>query len=526
MIERIVLVVSIDFEKFVSFLKRLQLKCDKESIQLKEYSPNEVIERDEEIFSSLKAGCRVVIWPVLRREDAKPVEDIILKLTRLRNMSGYVYVLAASRHLFDSTITRYIRIKEIPLSDEKERRKFIEAFMKHNNLPPPENLQELVNLTAGLTLYDMKMLFQESLKKHGKIISSEITEYKRRLLLNYGLEYIEPKFGFEVIGGYNYLKEYAKKMLVELIRNPDLVKYYGLNIPRGILLYGPPGTGKTTFAYALAKEVNLPVVKITPATIMYSSEVERRLDEVIKIIEALSPIIVFIDEFDQLSLRREIVSSTADAGLTRRIENMLLDWLGSPNRRSIVIGSTNYIEQIDPAFLRPGRIDEIIPVFLPDYHARKEIWEIHTKVKRKLPLASDIDFYELADLTYCFTGAEIEQCVVETAKKAMMRGLKEINMQMFRETIEFRKPSIADREKSFMEIVGSLSSLETEGKLMINREFIIEALAEYAMLERQITDNIDRYFSTFEASNPELVEKIKQEILRKRRERALTEAVE
>ena len=107
MIGRVLLFVSIDLEKFYGVLERLYSKRGEgaetpSERRLKEYSPSEVVRKLDDILSELRAGCRIVVWPVLRREDARCVEELILECVRLRRAPSYLYILASSRHLFDS----------------------------------------------------------------------------------------------------------------------------------------------------------------------------------------------------------------------------------------------------------------------------------------------------------------------------------------------------------------------------------------------------------------------------------------
>jgi cell division protease FtsH len=269
------------------------------------------------------------------------------------------------------------------------------------------------------------------------------------------------------------------KRVVRVLRNPELAARYGLGVPKGILLYGPPGTGKTWFAKALAKEVGLPMVIVDPSTFLRGivGETEARVKYVVQIIESLAPVIVFIDEFDQLTLSRQAVMST-DSGVTRRMTNMLLSWLGDEDRKSFVVGATNYVSDVDPAFLRPGRLDEVIPVFYPDQKAREGILKVHTSVVRKVPLADDFDPRALAEKTWLWTGAELEKLVLEAASLAMDEGVERVAQRHFEDAMSFIEVNAAEREQRLKNMIQELMKLENT-----NRALLKSALRALASVE-------------------------------------------
>jgi SpoVK/Ycf46/Vps4 family AAA+-type ATPase len=298
------------------------------------------------------------------------------------------------------------------------------------------------------------------------------------LLKEMGLEYIQPTRGFESVGGYDYLKQYISNRIIKVLRNPEVATKYGLGVPKGILLYGPPGTGKTWISKALAKEVGLPMIVIDPSTFLRGivGETEARVKQVTQIIESLAPIIVFIDEFDQLTLSRQAVMST-DSGVSRRMTNMLLAWLGDENRKSFIVGATNFVSDVDPAFLRPGRLDEVIPVLLPDVKARAEILKVHTSIIRKVPV-SNVDLNEIAKKTYMWSGAELEKLVVEASSLAMIENSEYVTESHFNEAMRSIEVNVSERERRLRLMIEELKKLEN-----VNRSFLNSALQFWAKSE-------------------------------------------
>jgi SpoVK/Ycf46/Vps4 family AAA+-type ATPase len=288
------------------------------------------------------------------------------------------------------------------------------------------------------------------------------------LLREMGLEYVNPSRGFESVGGYDYLKRYVSNRIIRVLRNPDIAEKYGLSIPRGILLYGPPGTGKTWFAKALAKEIGLPMIIINASTFLRGivGETEMRVKQITNLIEGLSPIIVFVDEFDQLALSRQATLIT-DSGVSRRMANMLLSWLGDENRKSFIIGATNFLSDIDPAFIRPGRLDEVIPIFFPDQEARLQILKVHTSIVRKVPLG-DVDLNDIAKSTEMWTGAELEKLVIEASSLAMESDSQYVGQEHFYQALKTVEVNVSERESKLNSMVQELLKLENVNRNLLN----------------------------------------------------------
>jgi AAA+ superfamily predicted ATPase len=385
-----------------------------------------------------------------------------------------VAVFTSDASLFNPVVRRLAYTITIPPSLADERREVLnriraelqERFGKQLDL----NISpDVVNASSGLNLYDVETAAIESFSRYGDFRIEVFTEYKVKLLREVGLEYIQPVRGFESVGGYDYLKRYIINRVIKVLRNPEIAQKYGLSVPKGILLYGPPGTGKTWFAKALAKEVGLPMVIVDPSTFLRGivGETEMRIKHITYLIEGLSPIIVFIDEFDQLALSRKSVLST-DSGVSRRMANMLLSWLGDENRRSFIVGATNFASDIDPAFLRPGRLDEIIPVLYPDFDARLEILRVHTSIIRRVPLGGDVDLAEIARLTHMWSGAELEKLILEASGLAMESDSQHVSQEHFYQALKTIQVNVSEREERLKKMLQELKAHENVNHGLLN----------------------------------------------------------
>ena len=191
---------------------------------------------------------------------------------------------------------------------------------------------------------------------------------------------------------------------------------------RGFLLYGPPGTGKTLLAKATAREseANFIATKSSDLLSKWYGESEQQIARLFARARQVAPTIIFIDELDSLVPARG--GGLGEPQVTERVVNTILaemDGLEELNN-VVLIGATNRPNLIDPALLRPGRLDELIYVGTPDTAGRRRILAIHTE---DMPLADDVDLESLAQRTERFTGADLEDLVRRAGLTALRRGL-------------------------------------------------------------------------------------------------------
>jgi len=277
-----------------------------------------------------------------------------------------------------------------------------------------------------------------SVRVGGKIINSAVEDYspqEEAVVVGYNTKIemirepskVQPKgvplVTFEDIGGLT--KQIQKlRELVELpLLRPELFRTFSIRPPKGILLYGPPGTGKTLIARAVANTVKANFYLISGPEIgsKYYGESEKRLRDIFKEAEKTAPSIIFVDEIDSLAPSRDNTSTEVE----RRIVSQLLTLMDglSPSDKVVVIGATNRPNAVDPALRRPGRFDREIEIPAPDAPARLEILKVHT---RRLPLASDVNLEEIAELTNGFVGADLAALVREATLQALKRKTQDL----------------------------------------------------------------------------------------------------
>ncbi len=295
----------------------------------------------------------------------------------------------------------------------------VEEFFKERLIDKPviDGMKVMVDILGRRLYYIITSVRPKGISivtdETNVMVSESVVESKRKT----------PSVRYEDIGGLKNAIYKIREMVELPLKHPELFERLGIEPPKGVLLYGPPGCGKTLLAKAVANETDSNFYLINGPEIMskYYGESEKQLRDVFEKAEKNAPSIIFIDEIDSIAPKRESIGGDVE----RRVVSQLLTLMDGLKGRGqvIVIAATNRPNDIDPALRRPGRFDREIAIGVPNKEGRKEIFMIHT---RGMPLASDVDLDELAEVTRGFTGADIEVLCKEAALKAMRRILPDI----------------------------------------------------------------------------------------------------
>jgi len=405
--------------------------------------------------------------------EKRVVAQLLALMDGLESRGDVIVIAATNRpNAIDPALRRPGRFDveiEIPMPDKKARYEILRVHTRRLQeaglLSPSIDLEKIAEMTHGFTGADLAALVKEAFMRALKraitkcsectpeelmsqlIVTNEDFLAAFRSIIPSGLReiFIEtPDVSWSDIGGLDEVKQVLVENVILPLKNPDLYEKYGIKPPRGLLLYGPPGCGKTLLAKAVAKESSFNFIAVRGPEILsrWVGESERAIREIFKKARMHAPSIVFLDEVDSIAPIRGLLS---DSGVTERVVTQLiteLDGIKDLNN-VIVIAATNRPDLIDPALLRPGRLDKLVYVPPPDLKARLEILKVHT---RYLPLSDDVDLHELAKLTENYSGADLEALV----REAFIIALREnplrtrLEKRHFMKALEVVKPSLSE----------------------------------------------------------------------------------
>jgi transitional endoplasmic reticulum ATPase len=307
------------------------------------------------------------------------------------------------------------------------------------------DMEKIAEITHGFVGADLEALAREAamtaLRKILPKIDFEMAEIPYELLMSLevtmenfmdAMKEVEPSAIREVfvevpdvkwddVGGLDEIKEALKETVEWPLKYSYLFKKANTKPPKGIILHGKPGTGKTYLAKALASESGVNFISVKGPQILsrYIGESEKGVRELFRLAKQASPCILFLDEIDSLTPRRNNDSSGSGV-IERVIGQFLTEMDGIEDLNGvIVLAATNRIDLIDPALLRSGRFDLIFELPLPDEKTREKIFEIHT---RRKPLGKKVNLINLAIKTDGLTGSDIEFI----CRKAAMLAIREL----------------------------------------------------------------------------------------------------
>lgn len=320
-----------------------------------------------------------------------------------------------------------------------------------------------VALVGGLLFLLNKFVFKNK-DISGQLgeMNSKEKEFSNRLLKEAQNAKKLSKVKFEDVAGMGEAKREIVEF-VDFLKNKSQYKKLGAKLPRGALLTGPPGTGKTLLVKACAHESDVSFISMAGSEFveMYQGVGASRVRTLFEVAKKTSPCIIFIDEIDAVGARRRenVFSSEVESTLNQLLVE--LDGFDA-NPDIIVFAATNRKDILDPALLRPGRLDRIIDVPLPDIEARKKIFEVHLK-KLNLTKESSLEVYSkrLASLTPNFSGAEIANICNEAATIAARLNQENVKEDNFEKAVERvvggieRKVKLTDEQKRLTALHGA-----------------------------------------------------------------------
>lgn len=430
---------------------------------------------------------------------------------------GQIVVIGATNraNALDPALRRFGRFDreiELGVPDEEGRLEVLQIHTKNMKLHENVDLEEIAALIHGFVGADIAQLCTEAalqcIREQMDIIDLEDEVIDAEILnslavtqehFHAAMKHVNPSVLRSTVVEVPNVKwadigglEDVKKQLIEMVQwpfeHPEIFMKYGQKPSRGVLFFGPPGCGKTLMAKAIASEstANFISIKGPELLTMWFGESESNVREVFDKARTAAPCILFFDELDSIAKTRG--GSLGDAGgAGDRVMNQLLTEMDGVTAQKMVffIGATNRPDIIDPALLRPGRLDSLIYIGLPDFDARVSIFKASL---RKSPLDPAVDFEYLADRTDGFSGADIS-AVCTAASKIAIRQAIEAERKAWLAREEARKAA----EEKGEEYEEPMEDEEEDIVPYISKEMLDFALSR---AKRSVSKaDVDRYLS-------------------------------
>jgi transitional endoplasmic reticulum ATPase len=340
---------------------------------------------------------------------------------------------------------RFDREIEIGLPDRKGRHQVLMIHTRGMPLTEEVDLEQISSRTHGFVGADIEALAKEAamgalrrvlpeINLDEESIPAEILDKINVTMNDFedSLKEVPPSTMREVlvespnvkwdeVGGMEETKQELREAIEWPLKYREIFEHASVKPPKGIMLYGPPGTGKTLVAKAVAteSEVNFISVKGPELLSKWVGESEKGVREIFRKARQAAPCIIFFDEIDSIVPPR---GKNLGNNVTERVVSQILTELDGLEslKDVVVVAATNRVDMVDPAIMRPGRIDRILYIPNPDLEARKAILAIHTRGK---PLAEDVDLDKLAELMEGYSGADIAATASAASQSAIHEHL-------------------------------------------------------------------------------------------------------
>jgi len=426
------------------------------------------------------------------------VSQLLTLMDGLKARSHVIVMAATNRpNSIDAALRRFGRFDrevDIGIPDPTGRLEILRIHTKNMKLADDVDLQQIAQETHGYVGADMAQLCTEAamqcIREKMDVIDLEDETIDAEILDSMAVTQDHFRFAlgstnpsalretvvevpnvkWDDIGGLEDVKRELKETVQYPIEHPELFEKFGMSASKGVLFYGPPGCGKTLLAKAIANECqsNFISVKGPELLTMWFGESEGNVRNVFDKARAAAPCVLFFDELDSIAKARGGGAGDAGGAADRVINQILTEMDGVGKKKNVfVIGATNRPDIIDPAIMRPGRLDQLVYIPLPDEPSRLAILKSNLK---KTPVAKDVDLGYMAKLLVGFSGADLTEICQRAVKLAIRQSVEatiererrraenpeamiddtdpvpEVTREHFQEALKFARRSVPDRD--------------------------------------------------------------------------------
>lgn len=442
------------------------------------------------------------------------VSQLLTLMDGLKQRSNVVVMAATNRpNSIDAALRRFGRFDrevDIGIPDSTGRLEILQIHTKTMKLEDSVNLEQIANETHGYVGADLASLCSEAAMQQIRdklcLINLEDDKIDSAILESLAVTQDDfkwalgqsnpsalretvvevPSVCWDDIGGLEGIKRELQELVQYPVEHPEKFIKFGMTPSRGVLFYGPPGCGKTLLAKAIANEcqANFISIKGPELLTMWFGESEANVRDVFDKARQAAPCVLFFDELDSIAKSRS--GSAADAGgAADRVINQILtemDGIG-PKKNIFIIGATNRPDIIDDAILRPGRLDQLLYIPLPDEGSRISIFRANL---RKTPIAADVDLIHLAKILHGFSGADITEICQRACKVAVRECIEK--------EIEHEKAKMAQQDEEMGEEPAEDGQEAFDPVPELRRDHFEEAMK---FARRSVTDAAIRRYEMF-----------------------------
>lgn len=348
-------------------------------------------------------------------------EQVIVTILRKLYAKGKysnIHIVFIGDSMLPPDIRPYFVTMDFTLPDKEGIKKILKTFSDEVGKKfSKDEIDLAINACQGMTQIEIENALAVSMVSAKRIDKRILYEEKAKAVKKSGLlEWIYTEDTLDNVGGLTNLKDWFSK-IAKAFKHPDLAQKYNLPTVKGALICGISGTGKTLCAKAIANLFNVPLFRLDVGRVFNSlvGETERNTRELFKLIDAVSPCVVLIDEIEK-GLAGLQSSGVLDSGVTARFIGSLLYYMQEKTSQSFFVCTANDVTKLPPELLRKGRFDEIWYVGLPSISDIEEIISIHLKKVGRNPEKFNIK--KIARCMINFTGAEVESTIKEAMYKA------------------------------------------------------------------------------------------------------------